>query len=149
MDDNAMTISTDDLMKQHGVRATPKRRMIYDTLATTTDHPTADELFVSVRNKMPCVSLATVYNTLEVFSEVGLILKVPGNGNSNHYDAKLQDHLHARCCDSGAVRDVPDTLSREVLDSIPDDVIAEIESRLGFKVEQLQIQLIGKYAEPV
>lgn len=146
MDVDAMTMSTDDLMTQHGVRATPKRRVIYETLSSTTDHPTADELFINVRNKMPCVSLATVYNTLETFSNVGLIIKVPGNGTSTHYDANIQNHLHTRCSASGAVRDVPETLSHEVLESIPNDVISEIESRLGFKVEQLQIQLIGKYA---
>ena len=75
------------------------------------------------------------------------IIKVPGNSTSTHYDANVQNHLHTRCSDSGAVRDVPDALSREVLSSIPGDVIAEIESRLGFKVEQLQVQLIGKYCE--
>ena len=58
----------------------------------------------------------------------------------------MSPHLHMRCAESGAVRDVPATLSREVLESIPDHVITEIESRHGFKVEQLQIQFVGKYA---
>ena len=128
-----------------GLRSTPQRRAVYDALYATTSHPTADELFRQVRQSMPGISLATVYNCLEAFCRAGLAMKLPGNGAAVRYDARVDNHLHMCCEKSGAVRDVPDNLGSRLLDHLPPDVLERIETDLGFKVRQVQIELVGEY----
>ena len=128
-----------------GLRCTRQRRAIYGALCATAAHPTADQLYRAVREQMPGVSLATVYNTLEVFCRAGLAVRLAGNGTSAHYDASVHDHLHTRCEKSGNVRDVPTQLGQQVLEGIPQPVLDQIESDLGFRIRQVQVELVGEY----
>ncbi len=129
-----------------GLRCTRQRRAIYDALCATTAHPTADQLYCGVRKQMPGISLATVYNTLEVFCRAGMAVRLAGDGTSAHYDATVHNHLHTRCEKSGNVRDVPNQLGQQVLDGIPQPVLDQIESNLGFRIRQVQVELLGEYA---
>ncbi|MCC7205281.1 MAG: transcriptional repressor [Phycisphaeraceae bacterium] len=134
---------------RHGLRHTRQRQAIYEALAATKEHPTADELFRMVSPRTPGLSLATVYNTLEAFCEVGLAMRIASTSNgkrgtgSARYDATVDNHLHLRCQQTGAVIDVPDELSQRLLDRIPSELLAELEAKLGFKVEQVQIEFVG------
>ncbi len=142
------------LFTRHGLRCTRQRRALYEALAATDRHPTVDQLFRQVSDSFPGISLATVYNTLEALCGAGLAQKLPGHNNSNgaaapaRYDAVVHNHLHARDRRSGTVRDVPDDLGRKILDRMPDNVLKQIESELGFKIEHVQIELVGS-AMPV
>ena len=102
-------------------------------------------MFCQVRQLVPKVSLATVYNTLEAFCRAGLAVKLPGNGASARYDAALHNHAHTRCDKTGAVRDVPEPLSRQLLDQLPQDVLEKIETHLGFNIRHVQIELVGEH----
>ncbi len=128
-----------------GLRCTRQRRAIYKALSATDCHPTADQLFRQVCRWVPKVSLATVYNTLEAFCRAGLAVKLPGNGASARYDAALHNHAHTRCDKTGAVRDVPEQLSTQLMDQLPQDVLEKIETHLGFNIRQVQIELVGEY----
>jgi Fur family peroxide stress response transcriptional regulator len=142
-----MTTQVKRLFADHGLRCTQQRVCLYQALASSEQHPTADELFKTVCQQMPGISLATVYNTLEAFCEVGLAQKLPGvaaNGSAR-FDAMCHNHLHLRDQRTGEVTDVPDELGREVLDRIPDHLLHELEDRLGFKISQLQIELVGEH----
>ena len=59
-------------------RMTHQRRLILDELKKLKTHPTADEIYVIVRKKMPRISLGTVYRNLEILSETGQIIKIEG-----------------------------------------------------------------------
>lgn len=146
-----MPEDTAQLFASHGLRCTRQRVAIYDALAASREHPTADELYRQVVERCQnCgVSLATVYNTLEAFCRAGLAHKLAGAGEngSARYDAVRGNHLHMRCEETGTVADVPDDLGQQILHHIPPRVLAELESKLGFKVSQVQIELIGRYAE--
>lgn len=131
----------------HGLRGTRQRRAVYEAMLATTSHPTADQLFCQLRQHETGMSLATVYNTLEAFCRVGLATKLPGNGTSAHYDATVHNHLHTRCERSDTVRDVPNTLSQKLLGHIPKPVLEQIESEMGFKINQVQIALVGEYED--
>ena len=134
-----------DSFARCGLRNTRQRLAIYDALCATTAHPTADELYRGVRRNTPGISLATVYNTLEVFCRAGLAVRLAGNGTSAHYDATVANHLHTRCERSGQMRDVPSQLGRQVLDRIPKELLDQIESDLGFRIRQVQVELVGEY----
>ena len=139
------------LFEAHGLRCTRQRRLVYRTLCSTTSHPTADELYQMCCKDMPGLSLATVYNALEKLVEVGLAQKLPGMGvnGSARYDATVNEHPHARCTRSGKVADVPDVAAERILRNIPKRVLKELEQELGFKVERVQIELLGEFvSEP-
>ncbi len=134
-----------ELFTAHGLRCTRRRRAIYEALAASHKHPTTDQLYRQVADSVNWLSLATVYNTLEAFCREGLAQRVFGNGGSSRYDTTVHDHLHLRCERTGDLCDVPQHIGQQLLDRIPPDVIQQIESKLGFKVRHVQIELIGEY----
>lgn len=96
------------------------------------------------------MSRATVYNTLDALCEAGLARKIPGTsgpgGNgSTRFDATTDEHMHVRCGKTGSLHDVPDDLGNKVMKSIPKKTLQQIESHLGFRINQVQIELIGEY----
>jgi Fe2+ or Zn2+ uptake regulation protein len=133
------------LFAAHGLRCTRQRKALYEALAATHAHPTADQLYQQVVKEEGDISLATVYNTLEAFCRAGLAQKLVGKGGSARYDATVSNHLHVRDQSTGTVADVPEDLSREVLKHIPAAVMQQLESKLGFKIQQVQIELVGRF----
>ena len=136
-----------ELFAKHGLRCTRQRVALYEALYDATSHPTADELYRSLSGQVPAMSLATVYNTLEAFCDAGLAQKMPGAGvnGSARYDAERGDeHLHVRCRVTGKMADVPEELSKEILNSIPQHLLSKIEEKLGYAVDQIHIELVGE-----
>ena len=141
------------LFATRGLRCTRQRVAIFEALLADETHPTADDLFRKCAShggaKGDCLSLATIYNTLEVLCEAGLAQKLPGAGEngSARYDAAhgRGHHLHLRDHATGRVDDVPDDLSQRFLDHIPPQLLRELEEKLGFKIAQVQIELVGRY----
>lgn len=87
--------------RQAGLRVTPQRMAVYEALAATTAHPTAEAIFKTVRRSMPHISLDTVNRTLLTFRDVGLAITVEGSGGARRFDADMTAHQHFRCikCD--------------------------------------------------
>jgi Fur family peroxide stress response transcriptional regulator len=134
-----------DVLDRNGLRCTRQREVIYEALAATKSHPTAEELFHSVRPLEPGLSLATVYNTLDALSACGLVRRLPCPSGSGacRFDAVTQDHVHISLGD-GRIMDAPDDLSGRLLGSIPPAVIAELEQRLGVRVRGLSLRVDAK-----
>ncbi|MFP4474709.1 MAG: Fur family transcriptional regulator [Desulfatibacillaceae bacterium] len=89
------------------LRMTRQRKVILEELADVTTHPTADQVYVLVRKRLPHISLATVYRNLEVLSEVGAIKKLDLGGTQRRYDGDTSEHHHVRCIHCQRVDDVP------------------------------------------
>ncbi|MCA9304783.1 MAG: transcriptional repressor [Phycisphaerales bacterium] len=125
-----------------GVRVTRHRTLIYLTLAKLATHPTADELHDAVHAEDTKVSLATVYNTLETLTELGLVRRIapdaPGQGC--RFDAEIAPHVHMVMPD-GCVSDVPDDLSEEILGSIPASLLDQLAKRMGVRINGIKIDL--------
>ena len=135
------------IFARHGLRCTRQRQSLYTALLASRSHPTVDQLHRQVICNDPGISLATVYNTLEAFCRAGLAQKLPATGSngSARFDAIRDNHLHTRCRSTGTLADVPVELSQQILDHIPKATLSKIEAELGFKVEQVQIELVGTY----
>jgi Fe2+ or Zn2+ uptake regulation protein len=133
------------LFARHGLRCTRQRKVLYQVLAATDTHPTADELHQQAARETDGFSLATVYNTLEAFCDAGLAQKLPSAGGPARYDAAVHDHLHVRDRRSGQVLDAPSDLSTRLLENLPPETLRELEQRLGFKLRQVQIEVVGEY----
>ena len=94
-------------------RMTRQRREVYEALMERQDHPTAAEVFIRVKEKMPSISLATVYNCLETLNRSGLVKKVNLDRAPSRYCANLKEHGHFYCETCGDVEDIVPTKPSE------------------------------------
>ncbi|TDJ57010.1 MAG: transcriptional repressor [Planctomycetota bacterium] len=140
----ALVSTTRQLLAGHGIRCTPQRRALYEALRGTKSHPTAEELYRIVKPATERLSRATVYNTLEMLCEVGLARKLPSSRGCCRYDADVSEHLHICFREDGAIRDLPDDLGEKLIRHISEDVIAEIEDRLGIGIDGISVQLMAR-----
>ncbi len=88
------------------LRLTRQRREVYDVLMEQRDHPTATELFIRVKERVPSISLATVYNCLETLAGAGLVKQVNLDRAPSRYCPNLDDHGHFHCTGCGLITDV-------------------------------------------
>src|SRR5210317_1155175 len=96
-----------EALEAMGHRFTEQRAAVYRFLSGTTSHPNADEVFQEVRARVPGISLATVYKSLETLVNCGLATKLTYSDGSARFDARMDPHHHARCISCGRVMDVP------------------------------------------
>lgn len=89
-----------------GLKLTPQRVAIVQTLADDPTHPTAQELFDRLRAAMPTMSFATVYNTLAALTSAGLVGSLSLAPGAARFDPNRAQHDHAVCDGCGLVRDV-------------------------------------------
>jgi len=90
-----------------GHRLTPQRREVYNVLLARRDHPTATEVFIRAKDRIPGISLATVYNCLETLVECGLAKQVNVEREATRYCPNLSEHGHFICENCGTVSDIP------------------------------------------
>ena len=88
-----------------GVKLTHQRLEIFRELAASHDHPDADTIFREVRRRVPTVSLDTVYRTLWLLNDLGLITTLGPRRESVRFDANLTPHHHYVCVQCGLARD--------------------------------------------
>ena len=93
-------------LRDRGRRLTPQRQAIVQALSRDCRHPTADEVFRVVREKMPDISAATVYNTLNELVDMCLVAEVLSVRGERRYDANLDQHDHIVCIVCGHIEDV-------------------------------------------
>ncbi len=117
------------------LRKTPQREIIREILNEKNIHPTADEVFRIVRERLPRISLGTIYRNLELMSEQGLI-KVTGQGGiQRRYEGNMKEHYHLKCVSCGRLEDAPvETIS------FPDDSLRE---KSDFKILGHNLEFLG------
>jgi Fur family peroxide stress response transcriptional regulator len=91
--------------KQSGVKLTHQRLEIFREVAASIEHPDAEMVFRAVQARMPTVSLDTVYRTLWLLSDLGLISRLGPRRESVRFDANLAQHHHYVCVRCGLTRD--------------------------------------------
>ena len=92
---------------KRGLRQTEQRKAVFQTLMAQTDHPTAVEIFMRVKNRMPSISLATVYNCLDTLAALGQVRTVNHEREPSRYCANLSEHAHFFCTHCGGIMDLP------------------------------------------
>jgi Fe2+ or Zn2+ uptake regulation protein len=85
---------------------TGQRRLVLEELRRNSTHPTAEDLYLKVKRRMPHVSLGTIYRNLEVLTEAGLARRVGPAADQMRFDACVENHYHIRCTSCGRVDDV-------------------------------------------
>ena len=93
-------------LRQRGQRSTPQRLAIARVLTDLDRHVTAERVHAEVSARMPGVSLPTVYATLDLFEELGLVRRVRAGTGPALYDPRPEDHGHFACRRCGRVTDL-------------------------------------------
>ncbi len=86
-------------------RKSRQRDEILEVLKKTDRHPTADWIYMTLKKKMPGLSLGTVYRNLNVLAEQGLIRKLPFGSSEDRFEARIAPHYHLVCEGCGLVKD--------------------------------------------
>jgi len=122
-------------MKTGRLRITHQREIILEELRSVTSHPTADELYAMVRERLPRISLATVYRNLEWLAENGIVKKIEVGGRQKRFDGTIAEHYHIRCIKCGKVDDV----SMAPLESLEN----QLEQSTGYTIIGHRIEFHG------
>ena len=112
-----------------------QREAVSEYLAHTKTHPTADEIYSVLRERMPNISLATVYRNLAQLCESGEACRLGSIGNKERFDGCTQPHYHFICEKCGKVYDL----------DIPFDgsLPKKAEKALGFSVDHYSLVFYG------
>ena len=116
-------------------RATKQRAAILEALRDNRTHPTADQIYDTVRQQISNISKGTVYRNLQVLREDGAISELNLNGTLSRYEEKQDKHYHFRCDKCGRVFDLDDPVNIEI--------DKRVSARTGFKVSHHQTEFRG------
>jgi Fur family peroxide stress response transcriptional regulator len=119
-----------------GVRLTPQRLAIAEVVVNSADHPTVREIFERVRDFFPYVTLATVYSTLALLEQAGIVRELPFQKLSR-YDANLSPHANLVCLGCGSVVDA----------EVGHERVAELEQSVSdhteFRISSQRVDFYG------
>lgn len=131
-------------LESAGWRCTPQRVAVYDHLAYSGHHPTAEEVYRSVRAVIPKISLATVYKGLESLVAIGVATKLTDGDGSARYDARSDRHYHLRCLRSGSVQDLPTPFDPDLISKLDPHLTQDLRAQ-GFRVTGYRLELVGYF----
>jgi Fur family ferric uptake transcriptional regulator len=119
-----------------GLRMTGQRRIIAQVLETSGDHPDVEELHARATAIDPRISIATVYRTVKLFDEAGILDKIDfGDGRARYEDAEREHHDHLIDMTTGQVI--------EFLDPEIESLQEKIARRLGYELKDHKLELYG------
>jgi Fur family transcriptional regulator, peroxide stress response regulator len=121
--------------KEHGMRVTHQKTMIYKVLLGSLDHPSPEQIYEKLKKTVHGLSLDTVYRTLTDFNEMGLVDLVDGFGSARRFDPMLEKHHHFRCKKCGTITDFTSDYYDKI--AIPKDITRNCE------VIKLQVTIEG------
>jgi Fur family transcriptional regulator, peroxide stress response regulator len=129
-------------LTEKGLKVTPQRIAILEAIVKLNNHPTADNIIDYIRKAHPNIATATVYKVLDTLVENGLIKKVQTEKDIMRYDAFLEKHHHLYSADSDRIEDYLD-------DELNDLLGRHFEKKgiPGFKIEDIKLQIIGKFTD--
>lgn len=97
-----------DQLKQHGVQPTPQRLEVAEVLLERAQHLSAEQILERLRAAGSRVSKATVYNTLKLFQEQGLVRELTVDPDRKYYDSTTHTHHHFYHVGTGELSDIPE-----------------------------------------
>jgi Fe2+ or Zn2+ uptake regulation protein len=131
---------SDDLhtaLRERGLRVTPQRVVMHRALRELDRHVTADELLAAVGERLPNVSLPTIYATLDLFEELGMVRRVQRAGTTL-FDPRTEPHHHLICTSCGSIEDLESELDTAGLE--------RAAGRHGFEHERIEAVVHGRCA---
>jgi Fe2+ or Zn2+ uptake regulation protein len=96
----------EDSLRSRGMRVTPQRVLIHRALRELDRHVSADEVLAAVSERLPNASLPTVYATLDLLEELGMVRRLSARSGAALYDPRVDPHEHGVCRSCGRVEDL-------------------------------------------
>jgi Fe2+ or Zn2+ uptake regulation protein len=131
----AAEMALSQVLRERGQRVTPQRLAIARVVRELDRHTTAETVFARVSEQMPGVSLPTVYATLDLLEQLGLLRRVPTEAGTAVFDPRTEDHHHLVCRRCGDIMDVDAPVDRAELLSAA--------AALGFAPDDAQVVVRG------
>ena len=125
--------SASDILRKAGIHPSAQRVAIAEFVLGTTAHPSAEQVLAETQKRLPAVSVATIYNTLHLFVEHGLLKALDIAEGHTVYDPCMDPHHHFVDDDTGYIHDVP-----------LDAVSVTHQPLDGFDVREVQVVLRGR-----
>jgi len=127
------TQGTEDALREHGIQPSAQRVAVAEYVLHTHEHPSADLVWKRVRDQFPWISRATVYNTLNLFVEKGLLRRLTFAEDSVVFDPRTDTHHHFIDDETGEIIDVPWEKVQ----------VCNIESMRGYEISDYQVVMHG------
>ena len=124
-------------LRERRMRVTPQRVIVHRALRELDRHVTADELLEAVSDRLPSISPPTIYATLELFEELGMVRRVQRAGTTL-FDPRTDAHHHLICTSCGSIEDLDSELDTSELERAAD--------RHGFARERIEAVVHGRCA---
>ena len=124
-----------------GVKLTDQRRIIAKVMSESTDHPDVDELYNRVSKVDPKISIATVYRTVKLFEEAGILTKHDFKGGKARYEAMIESH-HDHLID---------IKTGEIIEFVDDEIEKlqkKVAEKYGYKLVDHKLELYGVKKKP-
>lgn len=126
-------------MNNKTYRKSKQRTALYDYLAQTTSHPTAQEIYEAMRPDFPNLSFGTVYRNLGILEEQGMVRRLGRGSTFDRFDATVAPHYHFLCDRCGRVFDLPIAVDEELE--------LRVEKATGHSVREHELDFHGLCAE--
>lgn len=114
------------ILKSKKLTVTPQRLAIFSILYNTKSHPSAEDIYKSLQETNPTMSLATVYKTLDCFKKNNLVQEFNVGEDSFRYDVNVDSHPHLICTECHKVSD----MDSKILENIREEVSKETDFKL-------------------
>jgi len=130
-----MEKETCKILRKNGLKLTNARKEIYTFLKNTYSHPSAFDVFENVKQKVPGISYATIYNVLNVFVEKGLIQELPAYDDKKRFDGNAEPHFHLICLVCGKIEDTNFEKGK--------GLIEEVSKKSSWQIKKFDLNIYG------
>lgn len=127
-------------LREHGLKATPRRISILGAISQLGNHPTAEEIISHLKNHKPGIATATVYKALDIMVAKKLLIRVETGSNIVRYDAIVEPHHHLYSRESNMIKDY----KNEEISNILDQYFKKHKIK-NFDIKEIKLQIIGKF----
>ncbi len=124
-----------ELCAEHGLAATHQRQVLYEVMETMHGHPSPEEVYARVKNRIPAISLATVYKNIHLFVQKGVLKELSMHHGSLRVELNDHVHHHIICSSCKTITDIHE----KDLGALP--ALKELPG--GFQVQRISIDVIG------
>mgnify|MGYP006276428015 CR=1 FL=1 len=125
-----------------GLKVTPQRIAVLEALMNLDNHPTVEDIVEHVKEHHPSVATGTVYKTLEVLKNKGLITKVITDREVMRYDADMHKHHHLYSPETGRIEDYDDNELTEIIEGYFRDKGIE-----NFNIRDIKLYITGEFLD--
>ncbi|MCS7234307.1 MAG: transcriptional repressor [Synergistetes bacterium] len=128
--------SSKEILKKKGINPSYQRIKIFEYLQNNKNHPTVEMIYKDLASKIPTLSKTTIYNTLKLFAEKGIVSLLIIDQTEIRVDPNVAFHTHLFCMNCNKIHDV-------MLSNTPFESIKRESEEKGYKIREIQITLRG------